>query len=601
MTKFISGRFKGVAAIAALSLPVLPITAAAQSEGAAGGFAIEVGPSIDPYLPVRVGARVFGEASEPASGFVRGCQGFVLPESAGAVFEVTEEMATLAFTGAAEGLASMVLGTPDGLFQCALADERGLAVVNMAGVAPGRYSVWLGAAEGAQIDARLFASDNVISAIEIFGLDMAHMGEPRVGRHVFSASLESGRQELASGAIVSAVSEMRPLSPDYCPGYTNFDAADAVLTLDAEIDRFSVFATSQRDLTMAVVQPDGAVICNDDAFELHPGVVIDRAQAGDYHVFVGAYSQGGTASFDLFASEGGPAFSNAILDLDAAPRAGSALFDMDAAGQGQLLAAGQVSAVDPMASLATGNYCPGYTDISAPDFVMTMDQAQPMISLYARSETDLVLAVRAPDGTWLCNDDNYQLNPGVTLQEAQAGDYHVFVGSYHTGAMGGYNLYASMGAPNWQETQGGGGSGLGVLDITAEPAIGRIGFGPDTQIDPRIIFDIEASQTEAFGMGPGCAGFITPARPDLVINAEAGLPQLMVYMASEADGTLVISGPDGQIYCNDDFEQLNPGVMIPNAPAGDYSVFAGTYSGTGGLATLGVTIAAPQWVMDREH
>ena len=41
--------------------------------------------------------------------------------------------------------------------------------------------------------------------------------------------------------------------------------------------------------------------------------------------------------------------------------------------------------------------------------------------------------------------------------------------------------------------------------------------------------------------------------------------------------------------------------MIPNPMPGAYAVFAGTYSGTGGLATLGVTIAAPQWVMDREH
>jgi len=139
------------------------------------------------------------------------------------------------------------------------------------------------------------------------------------------------------------------------------------------------------------------------------------------------------------------------------------------------------------------------------------------------------------------------------------------------------------------------------LNATAEPMLGRIEFGPETRIDPRIIFDIQPSETEAFGIGQGCAGFITPEQPDLVITALPGLPQLMVYMASEADGTLIISGPDGQLYCNDDFEQLNPGVMIPNAPAGDYAVFAGSYSGAGGMATLGVTIATPQWVMDREH
>ena len=139
------------------------------------------------------------------------------------------------------------------------------------------------------------------------------------------------------------------------------------------------------------------------------------------------------------------------------------------------------------------------------------------------------------------------------------------------------------------------------LNPAAEPAVGQLDFGPHTRIDPRLIFDVAPSQTEAFGLGDGCAGFITPGQPDVVISAEPGLPQLMIYMVSDADGTLVVSGPDGRLYCNDDFEQLNPGVMIPNPMPGDYAVFAGTYSGTGGMATLGVTIASPQWVMDREH
>ncbi|WP_323037584.1 hypothetical protein [Pararhodobacter sp.] len=597
MTRFTPIRFKSTTAVAALLLPVLSFAATAQTSG----FAIEVGPSADGYSPVRVSAHVFGQATDPASTFVRGCQGHVLPEAAGTIFEVTARMETLAFTGAGDGLVSMVLGTPDGLYRCALADSQGLAVSNLAGVEPGRYMIWLGGAEGSSIDARLIASDLPVSPLELFGLNVAELGDPRTGRFVFSATADTGRQELAMGATLMAQSEMRPLSPDYCPGYSQFDAADAVLTLDQASDRFSVFAMSERDLTMAVVRPDGSVLCNDDMYDLNPAVTIDRAEAGDYQIFVGGYSQGGTGRFDLFASEGGPAFSNAVLDLNATPRAGSGVFDIDAAGQGQLLATGPVVANDSMELLPTGGYCPGFTDISAPDFVLTLDDTQPMISLYARSQTDLVMAVRAPDGTWLCNDDNMQLNPGLSFESAQPGDYLIFVGAYNPGAMGTYNLYASMGSPNWQATQADGMIAPASLNATAAPAVGQIEFGPGTRIDPRIIFDIQPSQTEAFGIGQGCAGFITPSQPDLVITAQPGLPQLMVYMVSEADGTLVISGPDGQLYCNDDFEQLNPGVMIPNAPAGDYAVFAGTYSGTGGMATLGVTIAAPLWVMDREH
>lgn len=597
MTRLTKLRFLTSTAAVAMMLPVLPASVLAQTSG----FAIEVSPTIDSYFPIRVSARVFGQVMEPAATFVRGCQGNVLPESAGAAFEVTEDMPTLAFTAAGAGITSLVLGTPDGLYQCALASDQGLAVAQVADAPAGRYIVWLGAAEGSTIDARLFASEHPVSALELFGLNVATLGEPRAGRHVFTATAENGRQELATNATLHADSEMRPLSPDYCPGFSRFDAADAVLTLDQASNQFSIFALSDRDLTMAVVLPDGSVICNDDAYQLNPGVTIDQAQAGDYQIFVGAYSPGGTGSFDLFASAGSPAFSNAIVDLNAIPRAGSGVFDPSAAGQGQLLVNAQITANDPMEILPIGAYCPGFTDVSAPDFVMTLDATQPMISLYARSQTDLVMAVRMPDGGWSCNDDIFELNPGVTIEAAQPGDYLIYLGAYNPGAQGTYNLYASIGSPNWAATQADGMMSPATLDTTAEPMLGRIEFGPDTTIDPRIIFDIQPSQTEAFGMGQGCAGFITPAQPDLVITALPELPQLMVYMASDADGTLVIAGPDGQLYCNDDFEQLNPGVMIPNAPAGDYAVFAGSYSGAGGLATLGVTIATPHWVMDREH
>lgn len=594
-------RFMMTSAIAALMLPLGAGIVAAQT----AGFAIEVAPPVDAYTPMRIGARVFGTASEPAASFVRGCRGSVLPDAAGAQFEVTAPLETLAFTAAGEGLQSLVLGTPDGLFRCALADDQGLAVSQLAGVLPGRYTVWLGAAEGSQIDARLFASDHPISALELFGLDLTQLGEPRAGRFVYAASVETGRQELARGVRVSATTEMRPLSTEYCPGFSDFSAPDAVLTLDQATDRFSVFALSDRDLTMAVYTPDGRVLCNDDALGLNPAITIDGAAAGDYTVFVGAYSPGGDSSYNLFASAAGPSMSDAVANPDAEPRYGYAVFDAAAAGQGQLLVSGLVVPADPLEMLPIGDYCPGFTDISAPGMVVTLETAQPMISLYARAQADLVLAVRAPDGSWSCNDDAFELSPAISLSNAQPGNYVIFVGSYNPGEAAYYNLYASVGSPNWPGTQPGGDAAPvtapASLDATAEPSLGRISFGPATRIDPRVIFDIAASQTQAFGMGDGCAGFITPGQPDLVINAEPGLPQLMVYVVSENDGTLAIVGPDGHLYCNDDFEQLNPGVMIPNPTAGDYAVFVGSYSGVGGLATLGVTIATPLWVMDREH
>ncbi|GAB1381083.1 hypothetical protein [Pararhodobacter aggregans] len=598
MTRIDRPLLTATTALATLMLPLASGVALAQE----AGFAVELSPATDPFLRQRIGLHVFGPVSEPASSFVRGCLGVVPAENAGAAFEVMAPMDTLSFTGAGAGLQSLVLGTPDGLYRCALADDQGFVSTSLGHVAPGRYTVWLGAAEGSSIDARLFASENPVSAIELFGLDVARLGEPRAGRFAFAPSPDSARQTLVSGAPLYAEEELRPLAQDNCWGYSRLDAADAILTLDQASDRFSVFAISERDLVMAVIDPAGQVHCNDDTMNLNPAVTFDAAQPGEYQVFVGGYSPGPGSVYDLFASAGMPAFSDAVVNLDAEPRSGHVAFDADQALQGQLLASAPVSSRDPVESLPIGMYCAGFTDISAPDLVLSLDGAQSMMSIYARSETDLVLAVRAPDGSWSCNDDAFQLNPGISFNAAQPGDYLVYVGSYAPGAGGTYNLYASMGEPNWNATAlAGGQTAPSTLNVTAEPSVARLSFGPDTRIDPRVIFDITPSQTEAFGMGDGCAGYITPGQPDLVIDAAEGLPQLMVYMVADTDGTLTVVAPDGRIYCNDDFEQLNPGVMIPNPQAGAYAVFAGSYAGAGGMATLGVTIASPQWVMDREH
>jgi len=582
----------------ALTALTFSVAGSASLADESAGFAIELAPTADYYIPLRVGVRVFGQAVEQASSFVRGCQGHVIAEGAAAAFEVTERLDTLVFTASGEGLVSMVLGTPDGLYRCALAGNDGLASSQLGGVEPGRYLVWLGGDEGSRISARLFASSEQISAMELNGLDVAALGEPRAGNHVFTATTEEGRQELAMGATLHPDAPMSPLNTEYCPGYGRFDAADAVLTLDASERLMSIFATSDRDLTIAVRGPDGTVLCNDDSFGLNPAVSFNNAQAGDYHIFVGAFSQGGSASFDLFASQGGPAFTDATLDLSAVPRLGQATVDSESTG-GRLLGSGPIVAVDPFETLPTGGYCPGYGAIDAADMVVTLETGQPLFSLYAMSQTDLVMAARGPDGLWLCNDDSFGLNPAVEFHDAMAGDYHVFVGAYSQGASGEFNLYGALGQPEWDGADAAGGGG--ALDPMAEPAVGVVEFGPQTRVDPRIIFDVQASNHEAFGMGDGCAGFIDPSRPDVVVTAEAELPQLMIYMVSEADGTLLVVAPDGQIHCNDDFEGLHPGIMIPNPQAGDYAVFGGTYGGNGGVATLGVTIASPNWVMDREH
>ncbi|MCC6001494.1 MAG: hypothetical protein JJU19_11615 [Pararhodobacter sp.] len=580
----------------ACALLLLPFSATAPVAQEAG-FAVQLS-APDRFTSPRADVQVFGQTVESAGAYVRGCGGYVAQESAAAVFDLIDRLPELAFTAAGEGLAGMVLGTPDGLYRCALSDDSRMVSAQIANATPGRYRVWVATEEeGAELDARLVAADRAIPGLELFGLDVSALNAPRAGRHVFAATADSGRQVLTDAGTLFPETPMRPLNPEYCPGFGRFDAADAVLTLDAPESLFSIFAMSPRDLTLAVVAPDGSVSCNDDTFGLHPAVSFENAQPGDYQIFVGAFSQGGTAQYELFASQGGPAFVDVQFDVGAAPRHGHATLDSDLGGRAQQLATAQVVSRDPFSALPIGSYCPGYTGIDAPDLVLTLDAPERQFSLMALSQTDLVMAVRLPDGSWACNDDSYGLNPGITLNDAPAGDYMIYVGTFGQGRSGEFGLFASLGQQNWQDAEGGGADDR--LRPDAEPAVGYIDFGPQTRDDPRIVFDVMRSTQAAFGMGPGCAGYIVTERPDIVISAEAGLPQMMIYMVSQADGTLVVVGPDGQMYCNDDFEGLHPGIVFQDPLPGDYAVFAGTYGGRGGVATLGVTISNPQWVMDR--
>lgn len=183
------------------------------------------------------------------------------------------------------------------------------------------------------------------------------------------------------------------------------------------------------------------------------------------------------------------------------------------------------------------------------------------------------------------------------LGGAAAGAYHIFVGAFAQEAEGIYALFAADGAPDWQAAAT---PAPETLNIAADPAVARIAFGPQTRPDPRVILDLPRTGFTVFDLGEDCAGHIDPTRPDIVVEAAEGLPQLMIYMVAETDGTLVVVDPDGKVHCNDDFEGLHPAIVIETPRPGSHAVFAGSFDGRGGMATLGVTIASPVWTMDRE-
>ena len=116
-------------------------------------------------------------------------------------------------------------------------------------------------------------------------------------------------------------------------------------------------------------------------------------------------------------------------------------------------------------------------------------------------------------------------------------------------------------------------------DVSADPNFGtvrlRSGFTPD----PRVVPVQSGGDIDAESIDPSCRGFISNA-PDVRLYYEAGSLPLIISVASSADTTLVINGPDGSWYCDDDggVNGLNPMVRFDDPESGRYEIWVGTYS-----------------------
>ncbi len=133
-------------------------------------------------------------------------------------------------------------------------------------------------------------------------------------------------------------------------------------------------------------------------------------------------------------------------------------------------------------------------------------------------------------------------------------------------------------------------SGAVAQDMSATATYGEIrrsaGFTPDpitvqlTSGGPN-----DASRT----VSSGCAGFIADA-PDFEFSYSAGSMPLSFVVNAGHDTTLVVNGPDGQWYCNDDSDGINPMLRWANPPSGTYDIWVGSYNRGGGQsATLYIT------------
>ena len=115
-------------------------------------------------------------------------------------------------------------------------------------------------------------------------------------------------------------------------------------------------------------------------------------------------------------------------------------------------------------------------------------------------------------------------------------------------------------------------------DINADPNYGQVTLNAGFDSDPRTVTlraggNIDASRID------NCRGYITAA-PDYRVNYTAGSFPLYISVAADSDTTLVVNGPDGRWYCDDDggVKGLNPSLRFDRPLSGRYEVWVGTYS-----------------------
>ena len=117
-------------------------------------------------------------------------------------------------------------------------------------------------------------------------------------------------------------------------------------------------------------------------------------------------------------------------------------------------------------------------------------------------------------------------------------------------------------------------------DSSADPNYGEISLSAGFTPDPALLSLKAGGNLSASDRFDNCQGYITET-PDVRLywdGSGKGSPNLTISAISNADTTLIVNGPDGKWYCDDDSgEDSNP-LLTLTPMNGRYEIWVGTYS-----------------------
>ncbi len=243
---------------------------------------------------------------------------------------------------------------------------------------------------------------------------------------------------------------------------------------------------------------------------------------------------------------------------------------------------------------ALGGDCSGYVNIHPVARINWQGEAE-MSRIFFYSDHDPTLIVQSPDGEFHCNDDAnvLLLDPSVTFENPAPGTYNIWVGSYYPNQLIPGVLVVTTREDVRVETftldglikRG------PIPDVTRAPG-GRAPqelvdaikalkkdvktLKPGKPLTKRVTADGDIPAFEFNIEGQICNGFIK-GTPDLAFDWKEKTDQLRVFFEGDADSTLLVVTPDGQVLCNDDAsaENINPLITIQAPGSGRYAVFVG--------------------------
>ncbi len=371
-----------------------------------------------------------------------------------------------------------------------------------------------------------------------------------------------------------------------CTGFAT-SAPDYELNWSGNSDELHIlFAAdhSGEDTTLIVNDPFGNWRCNDDFDARDPGIIFSDPVQGTYDIWVGSYHEGDFINGRLHIAE-----VDLVQGLDYAlptnygSLALSSGFLPDPVDVG-ITSGGEVN----VGELGLGAGCIGHAS-AAPDYEVEWSGNSDDLRFFfvAGGGYDTTLIINDPYGNWHCNDDFDGLDPGITFYDPAEGTYDIWVGSYasdnfidgtlyitefdlHPGEVG--NDRASTDDPD--PTPGSG------LVRTLPPNYGSTALSAGFLPDPHEVAMTSGGSVDVgdLNLGGSCYGFATSA-PDFRLFWSGDSSEMTVTFTANdgGDTTLIINDPFGNWRCNDDFDGLNPGVVIDNPPGGQYDIWVGSY------------------------